>query len=97
MSEINTKELTEDEKKLYQAIEKDDNVTLKTILSQIKNVNIVDTNSMSPLQYAAYKGNKEIVQILLDQVKYFLFYMVGKFLIKMKKGTNRIFYLFVIF
>lgn len=69
MSEIKNKGLTDDEKKVYKAIQDDDIVELKTALSQIKNVNIVDLNSMTPLQYAAYKGDKEIVQILLDQVR----------------------------
>jgi ankyrin repeat protein len=32
------------------------------------NVDIYDENGMTPLQHAAYKGNKEIVQMLLDQV-----------------------------
>lgn len=56
------------EKKLFEAIEKNDVLLLKTLLTEIKNVNIVDENSMTPLQHAAYKGNKEIVQLLLDQV-----------------------------
>lgn len=68
MSEKTAKEPSENEKKIYQAIDKNDIALLKTLLSEIKNVNIVDENSMTPLQHAAYKGNKEIVQLLLDQV-----------------------------
>lgn len=64
-------ELTKEERtetKIFSAIEKNDVVLLKTRLTEVKNVNFVDGNSMTPLQHAAYKGNKEMVQILLDQV-----------------------------
>ncbi|KAJ8964566.1 hypothetical protein NQ314_004870 [Rhamnusium bicolor] len=67
MSENKPKELSEDEKQIFKAIETNDVVLLKTLLSEKKTVNIIDENSMTPLQHAAYKGNKEIVQILLDQ------------------------------
>lgn len=71
------KELSNTEKKLFEAIEKNDVVLLKTLLAEVKNVNIIDENSMTPLQHAAYKGNKEIVQILLDQViVYFCQYFI---------------------
>lgn len=73
MSEEVSEELHETEKKLFEAIEKNDVVLLKTLITEVKSVNIVDENSMTPLQHAAYKGNKEIVQMLLDQVCLHLF------------------------
>lgn len=68
MSEEKKKELSESEKKIFECIDKNDLVLLKTLLTEKHNVNIVDENWMTPLQHAAYKGNKEIVQMLLDQV-----------------------------
>ncbi|CAH1118958.1 unnamed protein product [Phaedon cochleariae] len=65
--ENNLKKLTENEKQIFGAIDQNDIVRLKTLLSEVANVNFVDENSMTPLQHAAYKGNKEIVQLLLDQ------------------------------
>ncbi|CAG9864028.1 unnamed protein product [Phyllotreta striolata] len=64
MSETN---LSETEKQIFKAIETSDAVLLKTLLADAKNVNIIDENSMTPLQHAAYKGNKDLVQALLDQ------------------------------
>lgn len=63
-----TNELSETEKRIFEAIEKSDVSLLKTLLLDKQNINIVDENQMTPLQYAAYKGNKEMVQLLLDQV-----------------------------
>lgn len=60
--------LPEVEKKIFEAVNKNDVTVLKTLLTKDQNVNIFDENSMTPLQHAAYKGNKEIVQMLLDQV-----------------------------
>ncbi|KAL3268837.1 hypothetical protein HHI36_007928 [Cryptolaemus montrouzieri] len=60
-------ELTAVEKQLFEVIEKNDTLLLKTLLPQIQNVNILDENSMTPLQHAAYKGNREMVQMLIDQ------------------------------
>lgn len=60
--------LSDTEKKIFEAVEKNDVTALKTLLTTDQKVNIFDENSMTPLQHAAYKGNKEIVQILLDQV-----------------------------
>lgn len=68
MSENKEPNLSETEKQIFKAIEANDVVLLKTLLAGIKNVNIVDENSMTPLQHAAYKGNKDLVQALLDQV-----------------------------
>lgn len=62
------KELSETEKRIFEAIDKNDVALLKTLLIGKQNVNILDENLMTPLQHAAYKGNKEIVQTLLDQV-----------------------------
>lgn len=67
-----TKELSETEKRIFEGIEKNDVLTLKTLLIDKQNINIVDENLMTPLQYAAYKGNKEMVQLLLDQVQTFM-------------------------
>lgn len=60
-------EIPEEDKQIFEAIAKSDVVLLKTLLANRKNVDIVDEHSMTPLQHAAYKGNKEIVQMLLDQ------------------------------
>jgi len=61
------KELSDSEKRIFEAIEKNDVDLLKTLLVDKQNVNIFDENSMTPLQHAAYKGNKEMVQMFLDQ------------------------------
>lgn len=65
-----TTEINETAKKIFKAIEDNDAVLLTTILSEHPNVNVLDENSMSPLQLAAYKGNKELVQLLLDYVNF---------------------------
>lgn len=61
-------DVQETEQKIFEAVEKSDVELLKNCLSQTKNVNIYDNNFMTPLQHACYKGHKEIVQMLLDQV-----------------------------
>ncbi|XP_023023456.2 ankyrin repeat and MYND domain-containing protein 2 [Leptinotarsa decemlineata] len=61
------KVLSESEKLIFKAISENDATLLQALLSENINANIVDENSMTPLQHAAYKGNKEIVQNLLDQ------------------------------
>ncbi|KAJ8918638.1 hypothetical protein NQ315_013144 [Exocentrus adspersus] len=66
MSEKKPKELSEEDKSVFEAIDKNDVERLKVLLSGKKTVNFVDENSMTPLQHASYKGNKEIVQLLLD-------------------------------
>lgn len=68
MSESKIRELTDSEKGIFEAIDKNDVTRLKVLLSEVKDVNILDENAMTPLQHAAYKGNKEVVQLLLDQV-----------------------------
>lgn len=50
---------------------------LKNDLSGVKDLlsrndckpNICDEHGMTPLQHAAYKGNREMTQLLLDQVR----------------------------
>ena len=59
---------TETEKKIFTAIESGDDALLRAALDDHPNVNIIDENLMTPLQHAAYKGNKDMVQILLDYV-----------------------------
>lgn len=62
-------ELSEVEKDIFEKIANNDVNGLKNALLQQKmKVDIYDENGMTPLQHAAYKGNKEIVQMLLDQV-----------------------------
>lgn len=61
--------LSEEDRKIFEAVEKNDAVLLKTLLTDKKDVNFIDQNLMTPLQHAAYKGNSEMVQMLLDQVK----------------------------
>jgi len=62
-------EMSEVEKDIFTKIANNDVNGLKNILVQQKiEVDIYDENGMTPLQHAAYKGNKEIVQMLLDRV-----------------------------
>lgn len=58
----------ETEEKIFKAIENNDMILLKTLLPTLDNPNIYDENFMTPLQHAAYKGNTEIIQLLLDHV-----------------------------
>jgi len=53
----------------------EDNVTgVHNILRKNKEVvNSYDDHGMTPLQHAAYKGNKELCQILLDYVSKAIF------------------------
>ncbi|XP_072388562.1 ankyrin repeat and MYND domain-containing protein 2-like [Diabrotica undecimpunctata] len=67
MSDNKEPALSETDQQIFKAIENNDVVLLKTLLAETKNVNILDENSMTPLQHAAYKGNKDLVQVLLDQ------------------------------
>lgn len=70
MTETNENSMSDNEKKVFEAIVNNDAVLLKGLLTENpQNVNILDENQMTPLQHAAYKGNKELVQILLDQVR----------------------------
>lgn len=71
-----TEPLSESEKRIFDAIVKNDVSAMSALLVGKQNVNIVDENLMTPLQHAAYKGNKEMVQILLDQVSNIIYYYV---------------------
>jgi ankyrin repeat protein len=67
MAPVN-EEVLEVEKDIFAKIANNDINGLKNILLQQKlKADICDENGMTPLQHAAYKGNKEIVQMLLDQ------------------------------
>jgi len=62
-------EMCDVEKEIFAKIANNDVNGLKNILVQQKiEVDIYDENGMTPLQHASYKGNKEIVQMLLDRV-----------------------------
>ncbi|KYN43462.1 Ankyrin repeat and MYND domain-containing protein 2 [Trachymyrmex septentrionalis] len=63
-----TEDLSDFQKEIFERISKNEVCELKTLLAQKKiKMDFVDENGMSPLQHACYKGNKEIVQLLLDQ------------------------------
>ncbi|XP_076755313.1 ankyrin repeat and MYND domain-containing protein 2 [Xylocopa sonorina] len=60
--------LTDVQKQIFTKISNNEVSELKTLLAANKiKMDFVDENGMSPLQHACYKGNKEIVQMLLDQ------------------------------
>ncbi|KAL1490959.1 hypothetical protein ABEB36_011628 [Hypothenemus hampei] len=68
MLETNEDPTIAGEKKVFEAINNNDSVLLKVLLTENPQyVNILDENRMTPLQHAAYKGNKELVRTLLDQ------------------------------
>jgi len=59
------------EKEIFEKVANNDAAGLKNILLHMKvEADLVDENGMTPLQHACYKGNKEISQMLIDQVKY---------------------------
>ena len=58
---------TDLQKRIFEAIAKNDTALLKTLLTG--GVDFTDENGMTPLQHACYKGNKEAVRLLLDQVR----------------------------
>jgi ankyrin repeat protein len=63
--------ITDLQKDVFAKISKNEARELKRLLAKKKiKMDFVDENGMSPLQHACYKGNKEIVQMLLDQVGY---------------------------
>ena len=69
-----TEGLTEQQKEIYEKITKNEVEELKTLLATNKmKLDFVDENGMNLLQHACYKGNKEIAQMLLDQVGYVCF------------------------
>lgn len=55
------------EKKIFDSISQNNITELKLLLHDFQ-ADVFDEHGMTPLQHAAYKGNKEIVQLLLDQV-----------------------------
>lgn len=56
-------------KELFDKISKNDYSAVKAILSSNKlKPEVCDENGLTTLQHAAYKGNKEMVRLLLDQV-----------------------------
>ncbi|XP_063359204.1 ankyrin repeat and MYND domain-containing protein 2 [Cydia amplana] len=56
------------EKTIFDAIAQGDLDLFKNTLAQYKgNVDFFDENGMTALQHAAYKGNKDMVQLLLDR------------------------------
>ncbi|KYN07474.1 PREDICTED: ankyrin repeat and MYND domain-containing protein 2 [Cyphomyrmex costatus] len=60
-------DLSKFEQEIFQRISKNEVSELKTLLAQEKiKMDFIDENGMNPLQHACYKGNKEIVQLLLD-------------------------------
>lgn len=62
------------EQTIFNAIAQGDLNEFKNILSQHKgSVDLFDENGMTALQHAAYKGNKDMVQLLLDRVCYILY------------------------
>lgn len=59
--------MSEKQREIFDLISKNDTITLKTALSCFTgSIDFTDDNGMTALQHAAYKGNKEIVQLLLD-------------------------------
>lgn len=61
------------EGKIFEAISNSNVAELKSLIFQFKKkVDFYDENGMTPLQYAAYKGSKEMVQMLLDQVMFII-------------------------
>lgn len=59
------------EKEIFAKISNNSTEELKVLLATSKiKVNFLDENCMTPLQHACYKGNLEIVQMLLDHVGY---------------------------
>lgn len=77
----NADPLTDVQKSIIESIPKGDVGELKTLLTQLQGTaDFVDENGMTPLQHACYKGNTELVQILLDQV----IECVMRFIIEMK-------------
>lgn len=64
-----TEENPAKEKTIFDTIAQNDLGEFKSILAQHKGpVDFFDENGMTALQHAAYKGNKDMVQLLLDRV-----------------------------
>lgn len=72
-----TEGLTDLQREIFTKISQNEVSELKALLAQNQiKIDFVDENGMSPLQHACYKGNKEIVQMLLDQVGYVLIVLI---------------------
>ncbi|CAG9585154.1 unnamed protein product [Danaus chrysippus] len=66
--ENKSEEQAQPEKSIFTAIAQGDLPEFKNILAQHKgSVDFFDENGMTALQHAAYKGNKDMVQLLLDR------------------------------
>ncbi|KAJ0180718.1 hypothetical protein K1T71_004122 [Dendrolimus kikuchii] len=66
--EAKTEENANSEKSIFDIIAQGDLAEFKDFLAQRKgDVNFFDENGMTALQHAAYKGNKDMVQLLLDR------------------------------
>lgn len=62
-------DMSKTETSIFDAIAKNDFAEFKSLLAQHKgSVDFFDENGMTALQHAAYKGNKDMVQLLLDRV-----------------------------
>ncbi|XP_037938005.1 ankyrin repeat and MYND domain-containing protein 2-like [Teleopsis dalmanni] len=60
-------QLEEIQKQIFDAIAKNETNVFKQLITQAKGgVNFVDDGGMTPLQHACCKGNKEVVELLLD-------------------------------
>lgn len=69
--ENKSEEQAQPEKSIFTAIAQGDLPEFKNILAQHKgSVDFFDENGMTALQHAAYKGNKDMVQLLLDRVNF---------------------------
>lgn len=67
--ETKSEEKASAERTIFDAIGVNDFIDFKNILAQHKGtVDFFDENGMTALQHAAYKGNKDMVQLLLDRV-----------------------------
>lgn len=67
--EAKSEEKPSGEKTIFDAIAQNDLIEFKNILAEHKGtVDFFDENGMTALQHAAYKGNKDMVQLLLDRV-----------------------------
>lgn len=59
--------LTEQEKKLFEKIQENSYDDVKRILTDEKiRINCLDSHGMTPLQHAAYRGNYELCKLMLD-------------------------------
>lgn len=70
--------MTDLQKEIFSKVTNNDIEGLKALLATNKiKIDFVDDNGMSPLQHACYKGNKEMVQLFLDQVGYVALFCIS--------------------